>query len=113
MAPAAMASPPNSHLVRLFISLFAKRIEPRADGWQATERTFRIKRRKAGPFGRNGILGEYRFHRTLRDARIAIDASLRIDHEHVVIEVKGIDGANEGTVSIATVDARFGNDICH
>ena len=115
MAPAPRANPPNNHLVRLFIQfcLFAKRVEPRADCGQATERTFGVEWGKTCPLRGHRTLREDRLDRTFRNARIAVDASFRVDHQHVVVKMESFDGANEGTVSIATVNAGFGNDISH
>jgi hypothetical protein len=65
------------------------------------------------PLSGNSVLGENCFDRAFWYACIAINACLGIDYEHVVIEVEGFNGTNEGTVSITTVHAWFRYDISH
>jgi hypothetical protein len=65
------------------------------------------------PFSRYIAFGEDRFHRAFRHAGIAIDTSLRINHQHVVVEMKGLDRAGDGTVGITTVNAGVSDDVGH
>jgi hypothetical protein len=101
--------------VRFFIwrCLFAKRIESRRDGRQTTESTFGVDAGVTRPFAGHVSFGEYGLDRTLGDARVAIDTSLRINHEHVIVEVESLDGTNQGTVSIAAINTRFGYNVGH
>lgn len=54
-----------------------------------------------------------RLHRAFRDARVAIDAGVRVNKKPVRQFVKRFNGANCGTVGVFTFDARLGNDIGH
>jgi hypothetical protein len=92
---------------------FAKRIQARGDRRQAAQRLIRVHLRKVGPLGRNVCFGEHCLNRALGNAGIAIDAGLGIDVQHVVIEMKSLNGTDERAVSVATVNARFGNDVSH
>jgi hypothetical protein len=65
------------------------------------------------PFSRYSSLREYRFNRTLGNTRVAINTSLRVDHQHVVVKMKGLNRANKSTISIATVHAWLSNDVSH
>ena len=58
-------------------------------------------------------IGEDCFHRTLRHARIAINAGVGVDIEAVRQFVKCFDRADGRTVGIFTFDARRGDDIGH
>src|SRR6267143_3066971 len=66
-----------------------------------------------GPLGRHPSLRENCFDWTFRNASVAIDAGLRINDEHVIIQMESFNGANQSTISITTVDARFGNGVSH
>src|SRR5690348_11615122 len=105
MAPAPRARPPRSHLVRLFITrgLFAKWIEPGGNGWQSTQRAFSIDWRVGGPFGGHVILCEDSLHRTFRNTCVAIDTCFGIDYQHVVVEMKRLNGTDKRTIGVATV----------
>jgi len=65
------------------------------------------------PLGRHFGFFKDRLNRALRHARIAIDASVGIDYQHVVIKVKRFYRARYCTIRITAVDARFRNDVCH
>ena len=41
------------------------------------------------------------------------DASFRINHQHIIVEMKCVDWTNESAVGVATVYARFGNYVGH
>jgi hypothetical protein len=58
-------------------------------------------------------LGEDGLYRAFGYTGITVDAGFGIDVQHVVIEVKSLNGTNKGAVSVATVNARFCNDVCH
>ena len=113
MAPAPSAIPPRSHLVCFFIysSLFAKRIESRADRRQSAQGTFRVEGRKARPIRRYVCFREDRLHRALRNTRVTIDTRLGVDHQHVVIEMKSLNRTNKRAISVATIHARLGHDV--
>jgi hypothetical protein len=102
--------------VSLYFALMTQWIKfsgtTRIDG-QATPRAFSVHRSKLGPFGRNLIFRENSFHGTFGYTRITIDAGLRVDHEHVIIDMKSINGANHCTIGVATIDAGLGDHIGH
>jgi hypothetical protein len=58
-------------------------------------------------------LGEDGLYRAFGYTGITVDAGFGIDVQHVVIEMKGLNGTDKGTVSVATVNARFCNDVSH
>src|SRR5205085_11398422 len=95
------------------LQLFAKRIEPSGDGRQAAERSFGIDGSETGPLSRQGGFREDGLDGTLRNAGIAVNAGFGIDHEHVVVQVKRFNRTDQGTVSVAAVNARFGYDVSH
>jgi hypothetical protein len=84
----------------------------RIDG-QATARTFSVHRSKLRPFGGNLIFGENGFHGAFGYTCITIDTGLGVDHEHVIIDMKSINGANHCTIGVATIDAGLGDHIGH
>src|SRR2546430_17111407 len=57
--------------------------------------------------------GEHRLDWTLGYTRIAINASLGIDHQHVIIEMERFDGTGNRAICITTIHARFGDNISH
>src|SRR6266480_6395438 len=65
------------------------------------------------PLSRHRGLGEDCFHWTFRYASVAIDTGLRINDKHVIIQMESFHGAYQSTISITTVDARFGNGVGH
>src|ERR1700730_1687597 len=65
------------------------------------------------PLSRHPGLGKNCFHWTFRNASVAIDAGFRINDEHVIIQMESFHGAHQSTISITTVDARFGNGVGH
>src|SRR6266542_6155948 len=44
---------------------------------------------------------------------IDCDAGLGMNYEHVIVEVKRFDGANQSAISVTTINAWFGDDISH
>src|SRR6266496_3002405 len=54
-----------------------------------------------------------RVHRTLGDAHRAIDAFVRVDHQHVRPLVEAIDGADIDAVGVFALDAAFHDDVGH
>lgn len=92
---------------------FTKRVQPGGDRRQATEGLLGVHLREVGPLGGNIGLGEDRLHRALGNTGIAVDARFRIDVQHIIIEVKSLDGTDEGTVSVAAVHAGLGNGVRH
>src|SRR6185436_30753 len=51
--------------------------------------------------------------RALWLAHAAVDALVRMDHEHVVALVEAVDGAHLDAVHVLTLDAVFGDDVSH
>ena len=58
-------------------------------------------------------VGQNRLDRTFRLAHAAIDALVRIDHQHVLALVETIDRANLDTIHVFAFDAGFGDDVGH
>src|SRR4051812_11738537 len=54
-----------------------------------------------------------RLRRALWLAYAAVDALVRMDHEHVVALVEAIDGADFHAVHVLALDAVFGDDVSH
>jgi hypothetical protein len=65
------------------------------------------------PLGWNIGFSENCLHRTLRNTGITVDTSFWIDVQHIVVEVKGLNGTNQRTVSVAAVHTWFCNDVSH
>src|ERR1041385_3373038 len=65
------------------------------------------------PLGGQIVLRENSFNRTLGDARVAVYAGLRIDNQHVVVEMKRFNGARNSAIGVTTIDARIGNNVSH
>src|SRR5712692_7035112 len=59
------------------------------------------------------LLGQDRVHRALGDAHGAIDAFVRVDHQHVRPLVEAIDGADIDAVGVLALDAALGDDTSH
>src|SRR5690606_10928650 len=54
-----------------------------------------------------------RFYRTLGFAHAAIDALVRMDHQHVLAGVEAVDGADLDAVHVLALDADLCNDVGH
>ena len=65
------------------------------------------------PFRRYVGFGENCFDRTLRHTGVTIDTSLRINYQHVIVEMKRFHRARYGAVSITAVNARLSDDVSH
>jgi hypothetical protein len=65
------------------------------------------------PLGRNIGFSEDGLHWALGNTGITVDARFRIDVQHIVIEVKSLNGTDECTISVAAVHTGFGNDVSH
>src|SRR6267154_368419 len=63
--------------------------------------------------GRDVILGKDGFDGALRDAQGAVDALLRVDHQHVGALAKAVDRAHVDAVGVLALDAALGDDVCH
>src|SRR5207253_1175477 len=59
------------------------------------------------------VLRENRLDRALRLARAAVDALLRVDHEHTAGLVDAVDRADVDARLVFDVDARLGDDVRH
>jgi hypothetical protein len=65
------------------------------------------------PLCRHTSFGKHGFDWTLRNTCVAIDTSLWIDYQHVVVEMKSFDRANQSTICVATVHAGFSDNVSH
>ena len=65
------------------------------------------------PFAGQFVFREDGFHRTFGHARVAINASFGINHQHVVVEMKSLDRTRYCAIRVATVDAWFRDDVSH
>jgi len=52
-------------------------------------------------------------HRAFRLANPAIDALVRMDHEHILALVKAVYGTDLDAVSVFALDTDFGDDVSH
>src|SRR6266700_6577523 len=59
------------------------------------------------------FLGQDRVHRALGDAHGAIEAFIRVDHQHVRPLVEAVDGADIDAVGVLALDAALGDDVSH
>lgn len=55
----------------------------------------------------------YRFGWTCRDARVAIDAFTRMDHQEIWTFIKAVDRADGNAIGELALDTVVGNDVCH
>src|SRR6185436_4166199 len=97
----------------LRVALFAKRIQPGANRRQSAQRALSIEWCEARPLRGHVVLSENRLDRTFGNARVTIDTRLRVDHQHVVVEMKSLHGTNKRAVSVTTVNARVSHDVGH
>jgi hypothetical protein len=63
--------------------------------------------------GRQVFFGVDRVDRAFGDADRAIDAFVRVDHQHVGTFAEAVDGANVHAVGVFATDAGFGDDVGH
>jgi len=91
----------------------AQRIKSHVDSRQTTQRAIGINLRVLCPFGGQLVFSKHGLDRTFRNACITIDAGLGMNYEHVIVEVKRFDGANQSAISVTTINAWFGDDISH
>src|SRR5262245_33934094 len=73
----------------------------------------RVELDVARPLGRGVRLGVDGLDRALRDARLAVDAVLRVDVEHHLVLVEALYRADDAAVGVLTVVARRGDDVSH
>src|SRR5206468_1626057 len=59
------------------------------------------------------VLGEDRLDRAFGLARAAVDALLRVDHEHPRRLVDAVDRADIDARLVLDVDTGLGDDVCH
>jgi hypothetical protein len=72
-------------------------------------RVFRIQRQ---PFLKPRVrVGIYGVHRTFRHANTAVDAFVRVDHEHVLALVKAIHGAHLDAIHRFAANAALIDDV--
>src|SRR5205823_14761053 len=72
-----------------------------------------VDRHERLPLIRERVLREDRLGRTLRFARTAVDALLRIDHEDAIRLMNAVDGTHVDARQVFDVDARLGDDVRH
>ncbi len=72
-----------------------------------------VLRDVAGPLRGNFRVRENRRDRTLRLARPAIDALVRVDVELILALVDAVNGANFNSARIICTDAGLSNDVSH
>ncbi len=65
------------------------------------------------PLFRDTVFLEDGFNRALGNARIAIDALVRVDVKDLLAFVKRIDRADDDAIGVFTGEAGFGNDKGH
>ena len=53
------------------------------------------------------------FDRALRNACFAVDALFRMNVQYRFTLVEAFDRANDDTIGVFAVEARFGDDVCH
>jgi hypothetical protein len=93
--------------------LLAQRIQPHIDRRQSAQCSIRINLRVIRPLSRQFVFSENSFDRTFRDASVAIDTRLGVNHKHVIVEMKGLDRTRNRTICITTIDAWLSDDISH
>src|SRR5262249_49881241 len=106
------AKPAEGALLHI-VQLFTERVEPGCNRWQSAKRTLSIYLCKAGPLRRDTRFGENRFNGAFGNTGIAINTSLRIYNQHVVVKMKCLNRTNKCTISVATIHTWFGNDVGH
>src|SRR6266702_1734794 len=62
---------------------------------------------------RDVIIGKDLFAGALVNAQGAVDALLRVDHQHVGALAKAVDRAHVDAVGVLALDAALGDDVCH
>src|SRR6267154_2108565 len=63
--------------------------------------------------GRDVVLGKDRFDGALGNAQRAVDAFLRVDHQHVGALAEAVDRAHVDAVGVLALDAALGDHGCH
>ena len=76
-------------------------------------RKLRIELNEVLLVGRNVILGENGFSRTLGDAQGAIDALVRVNHEEIRAFAKTVHRAHIDAIGELALDTAFGHYISH
>jgi hypothetical protein len=76
-------------------------------------RHFRIQFDERLLIFRNVVLMEDCFDRAFRYARLAIDALIRMDVEHLLPFVEAFDRANHNAIGVFATEARLANDVSH
>lgn len=74
---------------------------------------FGIKLDEGELIGGDSIVDEDGFDRTLAAARVAVDAFIGIDVEHLTSFVKTFTGANHHAVGVPAAKTGFANDVSH
>jgi hypothetical protein len=65
------------------------------------------------PLGWQFVFSKDCLDRAFRDTRVTVNAGFGMNHQHIVVEMKRIDRANQSAISVATVNAGFSNDVSH
>ena len=72
-----------------------------------------VQCREVLPFGRQVVFVEDCLDRTLGHARLAVDAFVGVDVEHLVPFVEAFDGADDYAVGVLASETRLGDDVRH
>src|SRR3954465_11061321 len=104
-------APPETSLV-LDVVLGGVRVHQRVDHVEALV-VGRVDGHEGIPLLGERVLGEDRLDRALRLARAAVDALLRVDHEHPVRLVDAIDRTDVDAGLVLDVDARLADHVRH
>src|SRR5829696_4081578 len=67
----------------------------------------------AGPLGRGVGLGEDGLDRALGDARLAVDAVVRVDVQHHLVLVEALHRTDDTAVGVLAVVTGGGDDVSH
>jgi len=92
--------PPSIRQVLFFITWLRKGDQVGCDSGQPLRALSALSAVKLDHFRRHSIFSEDRLDRAFRDASVAVDASLRMNHKHIVIQMESLNWTNEGTVSV-------------
>jgi hypothetical protein len=80
---------------------------------RAARRHFGVQSGVVGPLFWQVVFVEDGLYRTLRNACFTIDAFFRVDVKDRWAFVKALDRANDDTICVFAVEARFSDDVCH
>src|SRR5262245_29729902 len=73
----------------------------------------RVDLHVVGPLCRQVGLRENGLDRALGDARLAVDAVVGIDVEHLLVHVEALHRTDDATIGVLAVITRGSDDMCH